>query len=412
MNIITHRQPHGDELCAIAFIRAFGGPMQKSAPIITVGSDEEAKRYMHDDNIIIGIGGGRFDEHGKGDQECAATLVARRFKVDELRFFRLLEEVRHCDLTAKARGWQLPEIVKALYDHKSEVDVISWALTGYGAIIQALDQGTLDTVRETSVVENASLAVLERYGDRNQHATKQAWNWCEAVVKNRKSALTEISVITQLLARDVGEKEAFDWAFVGIEALFVQQLDFQEALVTIERKGRRFEAPLFRRGEGGRPHLSKMLRCVLVFGENRAFSRAFRFRDQYDVLVLRNPSGHVQVFQNTKTVSHGAMQICFQALAYAEVRKRGGKAEASDFAGVDRTEHWYIHASSVILNGSKSHSGVDATRLSDSEIIDIVSSSFDRKLAEKWLTRQAYRTVVADKAIENSLPLDKIRITA
>lgn len=412
MNIITHRQPHGDELCGIAFIRAFGGPLQKTAPIITVGSDEEAKRYMCDDNIIIGIGGGRFDEHGKGSQECAATLIAKRLKVDELRFFRLLEEVRHCDLTAKARGQQLPEIVKALYDHKSEADVIAWALRGYGALIQALDQGTLDTVPDTDIVEEASVAVLERYKDRNQQAMKQAWNRCEAIVNNRRGALTEISVITRLIARDGKDGEAFQWAFMGIEALFVQQLDFQEALVTIERKGRRFEAPLFQRGGDGRPHLSKMLRCVLVFGENRAFSRAFRFRDQYDVLVLRNPSGHVQVFQNTKTVPHGAMQICFQALAYAEVRKRGGKAEASDFAGVDRTEHWYIHASSVILNGSKSHSGVDATRLSDHEIMDIVASSFDRKLAEKWLARQSYRTVVSDGAIKNSLPLDKIRITA
>jgi len=412
VNIVTHIQPHGDELCAIALIKAFGGFEQKAAKIITVGSDEEAKLHMHEDNIIVGIGGGRFDEHGKNNQECAATLVARQLRVDELKFFRLLEEVRQCDLTAKSRGQQLPEVIKALYDHKNENDVITWALRGYGALIKVIDDGTLDHEHNTEIVEEASIAVLERYKDRNQHAVKQAWKRCEAIVNNRRGALTEISVITDLIARDGIDGEALKWASDGIEALFLQQLDFQEALLTIEKRGRRFEAPLFQRGSDGLPRISKTLRCVGVFGENRAFSRAFRFRDQYDILVLRNPSGHVQVFSNAKTVPEGSMQICFQALAYAEARKRGSLADVSEFVGLDRTDHWYIHASAVILNGSKSHTGIEATRLTDKELIGIVSSSFDRNLDERWLKRQVYRTVVTDGTLHNGLPLDNVKVTA
>ena len=412
MNIVTHIQPHGDELCAIALVKTFGSYEQKTARIITVGSDEEAKSYMHDGNIIIGIGGGRFDEHGKCNQECAATLVARQLRVDELKFFRLLEEVRHCDLTAKSRGQQLPEVVKALYDHKEEAGVIAWALRGYGVLIKALANGDVDHEHKTDIVEEASIAVLEKYKDRNQHAVKQAWKRCEAIVNNRRGALTEISVITDLIAREGVDGEALKWASNGIEALFLQQLDFQEALVIIEKQGRKFEAPLFRRGSDGRPRISKTLRCIGVFGENRAFSRAFRFRDKYDILVLRNPSGHVQVFSNAKTVPEGSMQICFQALAYAEARKRGSLADVSEFVGLDRTDHWYIHASAVILNGSKSHTGIEATRLTDKELIGIVSSSFDRNLDERWLKRQVYRTVVTDGTLHNGLPLDNVKVTA
>lgn len=380
MNLVTHKEPHGDELCAFALLRRFGSAETKSAQIITVGSGGEAIPYERDGDIVVGIGGGRFDEHHQDNQECAATLIAKRCKVDEFKFFRLLEEVRACDLTAKSRGQQLPEILKCLYDHHPEVMVIEWGLKGYSTLVKAIDTGTLDAPK-TDLVEEVSVEVLAKYRTRDKGAVRQAWNRCQAVVNNHRGSLTELTTVTHLIARDEGIEAARVWLGLGIEALFLSQLDFQEAVQIIREKGYRF---LVKAG-------SKMLRAVGVHGENRAFSKAFRSsHDHYDILIVRNgKGGHVQIFSDMKTV--GSLRPCFNTLCFAEARKRGQSASIEDFLTVDTAPQWYIHKGSMVLNGSKSHSGVEVTRLSDDEILDAVRNAFDKQLLNQWLNVQERR---------------------
>jgi hypothetical protein len=397
MNLVTHKQPHGDELCAFALLKHFGSAETRSAKIVTVGSTGEAIPYDRDGDIVVGIGGGRFDEHNKNEQECAATLIAQRCHVDELKFFRLLEEVRACDLTAKSRSQQLPEILKCLYDHKPEAVVIEWGLKAYSILVGAVDTGTIDAPK-TDVVEEASVEVLAKYHTHDQNVVRQAWHRCQAVVNNHRGALTELSTVAWLIARDEGADSAKDWVSMGIEALFLAQLDYQNALQTIHKDGYRFSV---RSGTG------QMLKAVAIYGENRAFSRAFRSsQNHHDILIVRNgKGGHVQVFSDTKTVS--SMRPCFSAICYAEAKKRGKNASLDDFRVTDTADQWYLHKSNMVLNGSKSHSGVEVTRLTDDEILDAVRHSFNQELTLRWLSIQEERYAHLDSGLRQPLMEEK-----
>jgi len=86
--IITHVKPHLDELVAIWLLKRFGEntfPGVHSATIEYDVSDQKRNAFSELTNgvLMIGCGGGEFDEHPYGTDgmrkkhECAATLVAK-----------------------------------------------------------------------------------------------------------------------------------------------------------------------------------------------------------------------------------------------------------------------------------------------------------------------------------------------
>ncbi|MBI3632091.1 MAG: hypothetical protein HY225_01450, partial [Candidatus Vogelbacteria bacterium] len=93
--IVTHRQPHWDEAVAKLLLVLFGEaffPGVSTAKTIfwNAGSStpdgRPALEWEAEGYILVGVGGGRFDEHPSKTQErkkdCAATLVAKYLGVD------------------------------------------------------------------------------------------------------------------------------------------------------------------------------------------------------------------------------------------------------------------------------------------------------------------------------------------
>lgn len=95
--IVTHKAPHLDEIAAIVMLRSQHGckffPGASSAKIVTWDKrnprcawDEIA--HAKDGRIMVGIGGGIFDEHGTVESDakagCATTLVARVLGYDKV----------------------------------------------------------------------------------------------------------------------------------------------------------------------------------------------------------------------------------------------------------------------------------------------------------------------------------------
>ncbi len=111
--IITHVQPHLDEIVAIRILKKHGNqefPGVKDAKVEfkSTGLNVENKtwqQHREEGTLLVGIGGGPFDEHPTFEEErkagqSACLLVARALKQDTNPIYkRLIELVTESDLT-------------------------------------------------------------------------------------------------------------------------------------------------------------------------------------------------------------------------------------------------------------------------------------------------------------------------
>ncbi len=379
MNLGTHKGPHGDEFCAFALLMRYN-PNYRSAKIFTYGSKEEALASAKRDKVtLIGIGEGALDEHGKEGQECAASLAARQLRLeDDLKFFRLLEEVRSCDLAAKARRTHIPELLKILYEHHPEADVIAWGLRAYSTLVEACETGNLNP-QVTDVLEEISVELAGKYAGTNQsESMRRSWMDCQAAVSNSRGSLTELRTVADLISL-TSRDEAVKWARMGIEALFHRQLDFERAVEEV-KKGYRFVVPWSQMERGmvirGQYH------GVAIYSDNSQSIRAFRSNrvGNFDLLIVRNKDGHVQVFSNAK--SRIPMVSCVKALRHAEALKRGIRLNINELGqegDCPAVPQWFYFAKGgMVMNGSKSHPGIEITKLSDRELVKVVQDAFQQ----------------------------------
>lgn len=126
--VVTHHRPHLDEICALMLLRRFGEerfPGIGTARLDYWTNDGEqngraAEEYEKDGILLLGVGGGRFDEHAAGDaprktKECCATLVAKELGIeDDPALESILRFVRTTDLN-EASPFDLASIVKMLH---------------------------------------------------------------------------------------------------------------------------------------------------------------------------------------------------------------------------------------------------------------------------------------------------------
>lgn len=141
-----HRRMHLDEIVAIFILRLFGGEkyqdIAKAKVRIFAGNEDlqgkSADEWMQEEVLLVGFGGGMFDEHATRDQlakegECAATLVAKDLGVDHDESLRLILEAafifdsQNLEIEGEdelspdnrkklkaVREWSLPVLVKQL----------------------------------------------------------------------------------------------------------------------------------------------------------------------------------------------------------------------------------------------------------------------------------------------------------
>lgn len=129
--ILTHPRPHIDEIAAIFLLYVFGEEkypgvreaienrhfdFHRAEDFAMTPEEYEASGYL-----LLGIGGGKFDEHPvdgseRKDGECCATLVAKDLGVDQLpELERILRFVNNSDLKASANPFDISSIIKALH---------------------------------------------------------------------------------------------------------------------------------------------------------------------------------------------------------------------------------------------------------------------------------------------------------
>ncbi len=148
--ILTHERPHLDEIVAIWLLRRFGeqrfpGISTARVEFTSIRRLAEAGRkpedYEAEGTVLVGIGGGRFDEHptldeGRKAGDCATTLVARELGVsDDPSLAKILRFVRAADVEGNASPFDISYVVKLLHNRYPDDPhrVIEWALVAIEA---------------------------------------------------------------------------------------------------------------------------------------------------------------------------------------------------------------------------------------------------------------------------------------
>ena len=151
--ILTHERPHLDEIVAIWLLRKFGeqrypGIARAEVSFTSIRKLAEAglkpEDYEAQGTLLLGIGGGRFDEHPTMDEgrkagDCATTLVAREIGVsDDPSLAKILRFVRAADVEGNASPFDVSYVVKLLHARYPDDPhrVIEWALVAIEAKYQ------------------------------------------------------------------------------------------------------------------------------------------------------------------------------------------------------------------------------------------------------------------------------------
>jgi hypothetical protein len=136
--IATHRRPHFDEIVAIWLLLKFG---ETKWPGISQADMEcweslpegkTSKELLNEGFLLVGIGGGPYDEHpqkaGRKEGQCAATLVAHDLRIERKPALRkILEYAAARDLELGKNEFELPAVIKAINDEWPTEETIRWA---------------------------------------------------------------------------------------------------------------------------------------------------------------------------------------------------------------------------------------------------------------------------------------------
>ncbi|MDD5547562.1 MAG: hypothetical protein PHN74_01505 [Candidatus Pacebacteria bacterium] len=127
--IVTHEKPHLDEIATIWLLKRRGEtkyPGVKDARILfwqsgNMSAKLSPQKYEEMGILLVGIGGGRFDEHPangteRKKDECAATLVAKDLGIsDDPSLSKIQRYVLNNDTKGTSHPFDLAETVKLLH---------------------------------------------------------------------------------------------------------------------------------------------------------------------------------------------------------------------------------------------------------------------------------------------------------
>lgn len=133
--VLTHERPHLDEIVAIWLLYRFG---EKMFPGVSESAHPDAIQYFktggqlpngktsadyeNEGLLLIGVGGGRFDEHPsesgeRKKEQCAATLVAEALGLsNKPEFEKILKMTSDNDLKGSADPFGIAYIAKSMHD--------------------------------------------------------------------------------------------------------------------------------------------------------------------------------------------------------------------------------------------------------------------------------------------------------
>lgn len=220
--LVTHSGFHFDEALALFLLGIFGEekfPGVKSAGMRfwTMLRDPERKTpeaYEAEGVLLVGVGGGRFDEHPPegGERkhgECSATLVAKHLGVaNDPRLRKLLEYALRSDTLTGVGPMEIPSLMKAMHEaHPDDPQfVLNWAVAAIGAeyhnqtmfwdaVTEVEAHGRIEELPFSLVGSDsrAKMVIIESDSHRALQATLYARRDCSIVLVKNTRGQVQIS---------------------------------------------------------------------------------------------------------------------------------------------------------------------------------------------------------------------------
>lgn len=361
--IVVHIAPHVDEIfCILAMIR-YGGKRITAASKASIeysgvgtvsGLDHDALEERG--TILIGCGGGRFDEHGKKrlEGDCAFLRVLDFLKPNH-RIKRLVDiiirEDNKAGLGPNGFGTMLKTMWHYARGHNIEPQkIVDWALKGAEALVWAFEEGKVDP--KDSDEEVFSFSRIQYYLTLQSN-------------QNGKGHIAVTSWTEFYLKAEVWSKEVA-WPKAVEEYKKNRKLHYAEC--------------------GG-----KQMRIVVVESDNELMSKVSRskFGDRANVVIHRQvndgPYTREGLFQihtaNPKWGDKVYLLNVVKAIRQAEADKKGIDELSEEELiqdSVDKLPNMYWHRNgNMFLNGSHTALEVEPSVLTTDEIVQLVVANVD-----------------------------------
>lgn len=352
--IILHAKPHADELLALLLLQKWGGTkfhgVETAEICLFGGGSRLVSHNLPKGTLAIGLGGGVFDEHGRGEgkeEECTATLVAKKLGITQhLPLTKILAQTLREDRNGSRLKDEIPSIVKIL--HMVGVDfkkVLEWYRTIFWA----------EYHHEEKIVPLFSRKeFLERFHNLQE---------------------TTLDYGYELIKEVFGLQRADQWKTIANKALTKRQEMFLQAKKEWKSEGKSF----WWNSVFGK------IRIGYAKSDSPLMNSAAR-NCGVDLFVQQNSLGNVQIFTDKKCnidLTEVAKQI-----RIAEVRKGKGKyPPISDTRSLSMEgTHpmmpiWHLLEGkhSRLFNGSLTADGVEPTALTLEEILSIGKKTIDER---------------------------------
>ncbi len=399
IKIIVHERPHWDEIVGVWLAQTYGGGKY-------VGLDKAAIRFVEEDPLggdnrfdseglyPIGTGKGRCDDKGPDGKrkagKCSALLVAEDLGVEKNQeLILLLEETLHCDTQKGVRLTQLAEALKLImlkFGTAGQEFFLQHSLTVVGAIVaQCANRYTAGRG------EKGALDFFEGFVRNGRFTDQRIIGFMRKQLQigaAHTESVTEIDFVLRAMQRNgTSLKDTTEFARFILQHVYQVQEHIRDLSQVIKPDNKTH------RGQNSREFVTtglfddceRPVRFIIVDSDDPFAHRATSYL-RYDVHVIRQSTGNVQVFANTsKGVKLHVVAAMIRWLELPSDQKTGFLDELEDAGIIEGVSHWYYFVEAQMLfNGSQTHTGVRPTELAGQAIVDVLRHAFHPREIGKW----------------------------
>lgn len=361
-HIITHAQPHLDELLALYFLWSFGSQkfiLENSTWDEMLASNLGKKTWRdYPGRLFVGCGESPYDEHGKGDLSSSCRLVAKDLGLSFDIFGTLVKQVEHEDRNGAGKTQRhLAAVVKQLFrEGYSKEEVYDWVSKFFDAVHSSERKLIAKVQGDVMSLNLSSKAAEDDEIYARLNATRRPWFFLN------------IESCAKLIAQEEGKEEGESWLEFGLAAMQAKQKRFKEAMEVVEN------------GEIYTIHCSvvsgKRIDLVVVESDNDQVGPASR-KQGFQVCIQKSDDTIIILGDLKFGIKmHGVAAKLRRAELDKQPEKEWkltGKQLWSEGSIKDVPE-WHLHEGNIpnIYNGSLTRPCADPTRLTREEVVEIV----------------------------------------
>lgn len=397
--ILVHERPHFDEVVGVWLARTYGDSKYSGLNKAAVRFVEEDplggdQRFDREGLYCIGTGKGRCDDKGpdgkRKAKKCSALLVAEDLGIEKNpELVSLLEETLRCDTGKGVRLTQLAETLKLItlkFGVAGQEFLLHHSLTVVGAIVAQCAN------RYTAVTgEKGALDLFEGFVKKGKFIDPKIIGFMRKQLQEGATltdSVTEIDFVFRAMQRNGSSiEDVTEFALFVLGNIYRVQEHIRDLSHAIKPDSKTH------RGQNSKEFVTvglfdgqeRPVRFIVVNSGDNFAHRATTYL-RYDVHVIVQPSGNIQIFANSaKGIKLKVVVAMIRWLELPNDKKTDFLDELMDGGTTEGVPHWYYFVDAeMLLNGSLTHTGVRPTEIALQSIIDILRSAFHPREIGKW----------------------------